>query len=172
MWRCLNKQTNPQNERDPLCEVSLSSVVIKQWKVKHWLKWGRGVSGLIYCCLPQCRKTERWTNNWHSNIQFLMFSSCLFNDHFCDRLHKHMANRTRSKQLSSKSKLMFVILQRFLNVLKTYLRPSFLRNPMNFYPQDFVGVLILPLHPKSNFSACNNKMTVTERMDETWAGRS
>jgi len=96
---------------------------------------GEAASRLIYCCLPQCHKIERWTNNWHSNTQFLMFSSCLFNDHFCDRLHKHMANRTRSKQLSSKSKLMFVILQHILNVLKTYLRPSFLRNPMNFTPK-------------------------------------
>lgn len=93
------------------------------------------VPRLIYCCLSQCHKTESWTNNWHSNTQFLMFSSCLFNGHFCGRLHKHMANRTRSKQLSSKSKLMFVILQHILNVLKTYLRPPFLRNPMNFTPK-------------------------------------
>lgn len=62
-----------------------------------------------------------------------MFSSCPFNDNFCDRLHKHMVNRTSSKQLSPKSKLMFVILQNILNVLKTYLGPSFLRNPMNFF---------------------------------------
>lgn len=65
----LFKQTNkppsppPQNERDPLCDVSLSSVVIKHWKLKHWLGlWGEAPR-LIYCCLNAIRPSAELTTD-------------------------------------------------------------------------------------------------------------
>lgn len=110
-------------------------MVIKHWKLKHWLgRWGKSRGWFIAVCLNAIRLKVELTTDIATHSFWCFQVACLTTISVTDFTSIWLTEHEASK-LSSKSKLMFVILQHILNVLKTYLRPPFLRNPMNFTPK-------------------------------------